>query len=161
MKKPYLSIQEASLVSHKHANTIRELLKSNKVQYTQNNRKYLIHKESLALFYKDNAEEILAFGEEKINRNVSVTNESSTTMVTEQLKPLVESLTYHIKKYDDVQKLLTDANEEKIELEKNYYEKIQLQKSGFLEEKNKLTKDHKNILFKKEIALKILLTVVI
>jgi hypothetical protein len=61
MKKQYLTINEASLVSKKHSNTIRELLRSNKIQYTKENRKYLILKESLALFYKDNKDDILSF----------------------------------------------------------------------------------------------------
>lgn len=153
MKNQYLTIQEASLVTSKHSNTIRELLKSNKVQYTKENRKYLILKESLALFYKKNAQAILSYGEEE---KQSVTNDTSNTLLTEQLKPLVESLSYHIKKYDEVQKLLTSTNEEKIQLQKEYDIKIDLQKSDFLQEKESLSSTHKKSLSKKDIFIKIL-----
>ena len=61
MKIQYLTINEASLVSSKHSNTIRELIKSNKIQYTRQGRKYLIAKDSLALYYKDKKDEILSF----------------------------------------------------------------------------------------------------
>jgi len=61
MEKQYLTIEEASIVSKKHSNTIRELIKSNKIQYTKENRRYLILKESLALYYKAFKDDILSF----------------------------------------------------------------------------------------------------
>ena len=158
MKKQYLTINEASLVTNKHSNTIRELLKTNKVQYTKDNRKYLILKESLALFYKDKSDEILSFGEDK---KTTVTNDSSNSLVTEQLKPLVESLTYHIKKYDEVQKLLTNSKAEKLELEKSYTSKINSLKSSFEDEKNSTINSYKKVVSKKDIFIKILFAVIL
>jgi len=157
MKTQYLTINEASLVTCKHSNTIRELLKSNKIQYTKENRKYLILKESLALFYKDKADDILSFKEDV---SKSVTNDNSNNLLTQQLKPLVESLTYHINKYDELQKLLTNSKDEKIELEKNYTNQINILKSTFEDEKNTITKNNKTVISKKDIFIKILILII-
>ena len=161
MKKQYLSVSEASVVCEKSINTIRNLIKSNKIKYTKEDRKYIILKTDLALYYKDKKDEILSFWEDKkeIGTNNSSTNDV-TNKLDEHLKPLIESLQFHIKKYDDVQKLLTNSYQEKNELEKDYTQKIELQKSSFLQEKKSLNNNHEKLLNKKSILIKILFTLI-